>query len=120
MFHTEHEQEQITSTLQHGIIGAHMPFAGASHPHAFVIDATGNPGNSGSPVIDPTDGGVIGVVFATRTAAFTYAVTARGYDKLVDAMMEHENSAKPAEFGQMKLGGASTPVDSVASELKKG
>jgi S1-C subfamily serine protease len=92
MFMGKHGQEQVTSTLQRGIIGAHLPFAGIAHPHGFVIDATSNGGNSGSAVIDPDTSEVIGVVFAKRTEAFTYAVCARGFGKITGYIDELESS----------------------------
>ena len=60
MFYSEYGREQVTSSIQRGIISAHLPFSGIQNPHAFVMDATCNPGNSGSAVIDPEDGSVVG------------------------------------------------------------
>jgi hypothetical protein len=119
MFYTEHGREQITSTLQRGIIGAHLPFSGIENPHAFVIDATCNPGNSGSAVINPDDGEVVGVVFAKRTEAFTYAVASRGFEKLVDKTVELEKAGAPDGKGYMKMGADYAPPKDFQSEVAR-
>jgi hypothetical protein len=117
MFYTEHGREQITSTLQRGIISAHLPFSGIPNPHAFVMDATCNPGNSGSAVINPEDGRVIGVVFAKRTEAFTYAVAARGFEKLVDKAVEAEKAGLPYSESYLQMGKEYRPPDEFQSDL---
>jgi S1-C subfamily serine protease len=119
MFYTEHGREQITSTLQRGIISAHLPFSGIPNPHAFVMDATCNPGNSGSAVIDPEDGSVIGVVFAKRTEAFTYAVAARGFEQLVDKVAEIEKSGVQQASGYMEMGKEYSPPENLQSDISK-
>ena len=121
MFYTEHGREQITSTLQRGIIGAHLPFSGIPNPHAFVMDATCNPGNSGSAVIDPEDGSVIGVVFAKRTEAFTYAVASRGFDVLVEKMVEAEKAGAQEQMGSftLQMGKEYRPPEGLQSDLIK-
>lgn len=119
MFYTEHGREQITSTLQRGIISAHLPFSGIPNPHAFVIDATSNPGNSGSAVIDPEDGSVIGVVFAKRTEAFTYAVASRGFDKLVEKIVEADKAGVQEASGYLEMGKEYRPPADLQSDLIK-
>jgi len=119
MFYTEHGREQITSTLQRGIISAHLPFPGIPNPHAFVIDATCNPGNSGSAVINPEDGTVIGVVFAKRTEAFTYAVVSRGFDKLVEKIVEADKAGVQHAVGYLQMGKEYRPPDDLQSDLIK-
>lgn len=121
MFYTEHGREQVTSTLQRGIIGAHLPFSGIPNPHAFVIDATCNPGNSGSAVVNPEDGSVIGVVFAKRTEAFTYAVAARGFDALVGKMVEADSAGAQEQHGSLTLqvGKEYRPPEDFQSDLYK-
>jgi hypothetical protein len=119
MFYTEHGREQITSTLQRGIISAHLPFSGIPNPHAFVMDATCNPGNSGSAVINPNDGSVIGVVFAKRTEAFTYAVASRGFEQLVNKAVEIEKSGVQASSDYMQVGKEYSPPDDLQSDVAK-
>ncbi len=120
MFYTEYGREQITSTLQRGIIGAHLPFSGIPNPHAFVMDATCNPGNSGSAVINPEDGSVIGVVFAKRTEAFTYAVVSRGFDILVGKLVETDKAGMPPGSSfTMEMGKEYRPPEGLQSELLK-
>ena len=117
MFYTEHGREQITPTLQRGIIGAHLPFSGISNPHAFVMDATCNPGNSGSAVVEPQDGTVVGVVFAKFTEAFTYAVVARGFEQLVTKMIELDKSGVPPQEGTITMGMEYAPPPEFQSEI---
>jgi S1-C subfamily serine protease len=117
MFYTEHGREQVTSTLQRGIIGAHLPFSGIENPHAFVIDATCNPGNSGSAVINPDDGEVVGVVFAKRTEAFTYAVASRGFEALVDKIVELEKKGGGDGSGYLEMGKQYAPPKDLNSEV---
>ena len=117
MFYTEHGREQVTSTLQRGIISAHLPFSGIPNPHAFVMDATCNPGNSGSAVLNPEDGSVIGVVFAKRTEAFTYAVAARGFDKLVETMVEADKAGVPQGSRTLQMGVQYRPPDNLQSNI---
>ena len=119
MFYTEHGREQITSTLQRGIISAHLPFSGIPNPHAFVLDATCNPGNSGSAVINPEDGSVIGVVFAKRTEAFTYAVASHGFDKLVQKILEADKTGVQQGVGYLQMGKEYRPPDDLQSDLIK-
>jgi hypothetical protein len=119
MFYTEYGREQITSTLQRGIIGAHLPFSGLPNPHAFVIDATCNPGNSGSAVINPEDGSVIGVVFAKRTEAFTYAVASRGFDGLVGKIIEVEKAGVYDASITFQMGKEYRPPENLQSDLTK-
>jgi hypothetical protein len=120
MFYTEYGREQVTSTLQRGIIGAHLPFSGIPNPHAFVMDATCNPGNSGSAVINPEDGSVIGVVFAKRTEAFTYAVVSRGFDILVGKLVETDKAGiPPGSSFTMEMGKEYQPPEGLQSELLK-
>lgn len=119
MFYTEHGREQITSTLQRGIISAHLPFSGIPNPHAFVMDATCNPGNSGSGVVDPEDGSVIGVVFAKRTEAFTYAVAARGFEKLVEKVVEADKTGVQEGVSYLQMGTEYRPPDEYQSDLAK-
>jgi S1-C subfamily serine protease len=120
MFYTEHGREQVTSTLQRGIIGAHLPFSGIPNPHAFVMDATCNPGNSGSAVINPAHGDVIGVVFAKRTEAFTYAVASRGFEQLVVKIMELEKAGFEGGTGHLQMGREYAPPEDLQSEIVKG
>ena len=120
MFYSEHGREQATSTLQRGIIGAHLPFSGIPNPHAFVIDATCNPGNSGSAVINPDDGEVVGVVFAKRTEAFTYAVASRGFEQLVDKIIEVEKTGGPSGQGYLEMGKEYRPPEDFQSEVVTG
>jgi S1-C subfamily serine protease len=119
MFYTEHGREQITSTLQRGIIGAHLPFSGIPNPHAFVMDATCNHGNSGSAVVDPEDGSVVGVVFAKRTEAFTYAVVASGFEKMIKEIIEVDKTGVNANQGSIRLemGKEYAPPGDLQSEL---
>jgi len=119
MFYTEHGLEQVTSTIQRGIISAHLPFSGIPNPHAFVMDATSNPGNSGSAVINPEDGSVIGVVFAKRTEAFTYALTARGFEKMVEKMIEQDKAGVPQASAVIEMGKEYLPPGELQSELVK-
>ena len=119
MFYTEHGREQCTSTIQRGIIGAHLPFPGIPNPHAFVMDATCNPGNSGSAVINSEDESVIGVVFAKRTEEFTYALAARGFEKLVATMIEQEKAGNPQGSSFLKMGQEYRSPDELKSELIK-
>lgn len=119
MFYTEHGREQITSSLQRGIISAHLPFSGIPNPHAFVIDATCNPGNSGSAVIDPETGQIIGVVFAKRTEAFTYAVVSRGFDKLVSEIIEKDKAGIQQANLTFDMGKEYRPPTELQSELIK-
>jgi S1-C subfamily serine protease len=120
MFYTEYGREQVTSTLQRGIIGAHLPFSGIQNPHAFVMDATCNPGNSGSAVINPEDGSVIGVVFAKHTEAFTYAVVSRGFDILVEKLVETDKAGiPPGSSFTMEMGKEYRPPEGLQSELLK-
>jgi hypothetical protein len=119
MFYTEHGREQVTPTLQRGIIGAHLPFSGIENPHAFVMDATCNPGNSGSAVVDPKSGDVVGVVFAKFTEAFTFAVVARGFEKLISAMIELDKSGAPPPESTLKMGVEYGPPPQFQSEIVK-
>lgn len=119
MFYREYGREQITSTLQRGIISAHLPFSGIPNPHAFVMDATCNAGNSGSAVVNPEDGSVIGVVFAKRTEAFTYAVTSRGFDKLVEKIIEGDKTGVEQGVGYLQMGKEYRPPEDFQSELIK-
>jgi S1-C subfamily serine protease len=119
MFYTEHGREQVTSTLQRGIISAHLPFSGIPNPHAFVMDATCNPGNSGSAVIDPEDGSVIGVVFAKRTEAFTYAVVSRGFNQLVDKIVEIDKAGVQEGSYTMQMGKEYRPPEGLQSDIAK-
>ncbi len=54
---------QFGPTLQQGIISAILPFA-CSNPHAFLLDLMSRGGSSGSPVFDPENGDVIGMIYA--------------------------------------------------------
>jgi S1-C subfamily serine protease len=119
MFFTEHGREQITSTLQHGIISAHLPFSGIPNPHAFVIDATCNPGNSGSPVVEAASGDVVGVVFAKRTEAFTYAVSALGLDQLVEKAVELDKSGGQQGSSYIRIGTEYSPPPDLQSDIVK-
>jgi hypothetical protein len=119
MFYTEYGREQVTSTLQRGIISAHLPFSGIPNPHAFVMDATCNPGNSGSAVLNPEDGSVIGVVFAKRTEAFTYAVASRGFDQLVDKIMEADQGGAQQGTITMQMGKEYIPPSDLQSDITK-
>jgi hypothetical protein len=119
MFYTEHGREQITSSLQRGIISAHLPFSGIPNPHAFVIDATCNPGNSGSAVVNPDDGSVIGVVFAKRTEAFTYAVASLGFDAMLEKAVEADKSGIRQTTSYLEIGKQYRPPDDLQSDLFK-
>ena len=119
MFYTEHGREQVTSTLQRGIISAHLPFSGISNPHAFIMDATCNPGNSGSAVVNPEDGDVVGVVFAKRTEAFTYAVVSRGFDRLVETIVEANKRGVQEGSYTIEMGKEYRPPPDLQSDLIK-
>jgi S1-C subfamily serine protease len=120
MFYTQYGREQVTSTLQRGVIGAHLPFSGIPNPHAFVMDATCNPGNSGSAVINPEDGSVIGVVFAKRTEAFTYAVVSRGFDILAEKILETDKAGLPPGSAiTIEMGKEYRPPEDLQADLVK-
>lgn len=119
MFYTEHGREQITSTIQRGIIGAHMPFSGIPNPHAFVIDATCNPGNSGSAVVDPSNESVVGVVFARRTEAFTYALNAKGFGALVAEVIERDKAGIQQASFAIEMGKHYQPPVDMQSDIVK-
>ncbi len=55
--------EQLSPTLQKGIVSAVLPFPG-THPHAFVLNVMVRGGASGSPVFVPESGMVAGIVYA--------------------------------------------------------
>lgn len=82
----------------------YLPFYDIPNPHGFKIDATSNPGNSGSPVLS-REGKVIGIVYAKRTEAFTYAVVIKDiYSKIIEEV-EKLNSVKGSHYkGQIKFG----------------
>ena len=54
---------QLTPILQSGIISAVLPFP-CDNPHAVVLDVMTQGGSSGSPVISPNTGNVIGLEYA--------------------------------------------------------
>ena len=54
---------QLGPTLKHGVISALLPFPCES-PHAILLDIPSQGGQSGSPIFDPKDGTVIGLLFA--------------------------------------------------------
>lgn len=56
---------QMEPILQTGVIAAKLPYSAMEPPDTFVLDIPVNPGSSGSPLFR-RDGGVVGVVFATR------------------------------------------------------
>jgi S1-C subfamily serine protease len=58
---------QLTPLLQVGVISGMLPMSGDPNPFSFVLDMMINPGSSGSPVF-LEDGGVVGMVYATRVA----------------------------------------------------
>jgi S1-C subfamily serine protease len=54
---------QLGPTLQQGIIGAILPFV-SSAPHAILLDLMLKGGSSGSPVFNPANGEMIGMIYA--------------------------------------------------------
>lgn len=54
---------QVSPTLQSGIVGSILPFP-CDEPHAVLIDIMSLGGSSGSPVISPVNGEVLGIVYA--------------------------------------------------------
>ncbi|HKP02787.1 MAG TPA: serine protease [Chthoniobacterales bacterium] len=54
---------QVTPTLRHGIVSGVFPFE-VPHAHGFTIDIMSQGGASGSPVFDPENGDVLGVIHA--------------------------------------------------------
>jgi S1-C subfamily serine protease len=68
---------QLSPTLQKGILGAMAPFS-CDDPHAILIDVVAQPGSSGSPIINPDNGNVIGVLYSGYPGtAITYGVPAK-------------------------------------------
>lgn len=68
---------QISPTLQSGIISAILPFP-CDNPHGILINALSQPGSSGSPIINPNNGEVIGVLYGgIPSTSITYAVPAK-------------------------------------------
>jgi S1-C subfamily serine protease len=116
MFFEEHGLEQITSLLQRGIIAAHLPFSGIPNPHGFKIDATCNPGNSGSPVVTE-DGKLIGIVYAKRTEAFTYALVIHDFKSLNEETMRKDMSGEIGRDGKMVIGQKYRPPPELQSEM---
>lgn len=115
--------EQITSLLQRGIVSAHLPCAGIDNPHGFKIDATCNPGNSGSPVISE-DGKAVGIVYAKRTEAFTYAASIKDFKVLIEEAIKRDLANAPEGSGKIEVGKQYSPPKPLQSEiveaLKKG
>lgn len=116
MFFEEHGLEQITSLLQRGIIAAHLPFSGIPNPHGFKIDATCNLGNSGSPVV-AEDGKLIGMVYAKRTEAFTYALVIRDFKPLIQETMRKDMAGEIGRDGKMTIGQKYKPPPELRSEM---
>jgi S1-C subfamily serine protease len=84
------------------------------------MDATCNPGNSGSAVINPEDGSVIGVVFAKRTEAFTYAVVSRGFDILAEKILETDKAGLPPGSAiTIEMGKEYRPPEDLQADLVK-
>jgi S1-C subfamily serine protease len=82
---------QISPTLQSGMISAVLPFP-CDNPHGILIDALSQHGSSGSPIINPNNGEVIGVLYGgIASTSITYAVPAKTvYEvyKMVDDVKE--------------------------------
>lgn len=54
---------QLSPTLQSGIVSCILPFR-CENPHAIMLDIMVQGGSSGSPVLDPENSEVVGVVYA--------------------------------------------------------
>jgi len=54
---------QLTPTLQAGIISAILPFS-CENPHAILLDIMTQGGSSGSPILNPLNGEVVGIEYA--------------------------------------------------------
>ena len=73
-----------------------------------------------SAVINPEVGNVIGVVFAKRTEAFTYAVVSRGFDILVEKILETDKARlPPGSSFTMEMGKEYRPPEDLQSDLLK-
>ena len=65
------------------------------------------------------DGNVIGVVFAKRTEAFTYAVVSRGFDKLVREIIEKDNTGVQQASLTLNMGTEYRPPEDLQSDIIK-
>lgn len=63
---------QSSPTLQSGIVSCILPFR-CDNPHAVMLDLMVQGGSSGSPVLDPENGEVVGVVYAGLSEEKTMA-----------------------------------------------
>lgn len=67
---------QLGPTLQKGIIGAILPFP-CEQPHALLIDMVAQHGSSGSPLVNPKNGEVIGILYGGfEKTSISYAISA--------------------------------------------
>ncbi len=54
---------QMSPTLQSGVVSAILPFP-CDNPHAFLFDVVAVGGSSGSPIFNPENGEVVGMLYA--------------------------------------------------------
>jgi len=59
--------DQLYASTRRGIVSAIAPVGwGGMKPGAYQLDVNGVPGDSGGPVVDPSDGAVVGIVNAAH------------------------------------------------------
>lgn len=101
---------QLTPTLQSGIVSAILPFP-CNNPHAMLLNIMSQGGSSGSPILNPATGEVVGVGYGgiiepktitgrygkliyENNTSLTLAIPARiahGIYKMIDKVEEFKN-----------------------------